>query len=169
MLTIERLHEVLHYDPSTGAWTWLVDIKWPDRKRFTGRAGEPAGHVNKAGYRVICFDGGAYVAAPLAVFYMTSLWPEADVDHKNLNKSDDRWDNLRCATRQQNMANRRALRNNKSGLKGVSWNKPTGRWLAQIQVNGKVKNLGRFLNKEAAHRAYLDAAELAFGEFARAA
>lgn len=168
MLTIERLREVLHYDPSTGVWTWLADRQWSDRNRREVRIGLPAGRVSNGGYLIIGIDGKPYSAGALAFFYMTRIWPEADVDHENLDRSDNRWLNLRSATRPQNMANKRAQRNNKSGLKGVSWNKPAGRWLAQIQINGKVKNLGRFIDKHEAHARYLEAARRAFGEFARA-
>src|SRR4051794_35927015 len=50
------------------------------------------------------------------------------VDHINRDPSDNRRENLRCVTRRQNTLNRRLNSNNKSGYKGVSWNKGYSRW-----------------------------------------
>ncbi len=99
---------------------------------------------------------------------MTGEWVD-EVDHENTVRSDNRWDNLRAATRGQNRANCGAYKNNTSGLKGVSFYKRTGKWKAQIQASGKKTFLGYFLTKEAAHQAYAHAANEYFGEFARAA
>ena len=41
------------------------------------------------------------------------------------------------------------------------------KWRAQIVVNGKSKNLGRFKTREEAMAAYANAAEKAWGEFAK--
>jgi len=65
------------------------------------------------------------------------------------------------------MANRAMHSNNKAGKKGVSFDKFRRKWRAQIKKNGKVKNLGRFETVEAAHAAYVSAATLMHGEFAR--
>jgi hypothetical protein len=104
---------------------------------------------------------------------MTGRWPEPFVDHRDLNKHNNAWVNLREATKSQNQANVGIIASNKSGLKGVSryragerYGKP---WQACIGVNGKSKHLGHFATKEEAHAAYCEAASEIFGEFARAA
>ena len=89
------------------------------------------------------------------------------VDHKNLSKADNRRDNLRAATNSQNQANRPVSKNNSSGYKGVSFHAGTGRWQARIGVNRKRLFLGRFDTPEAAHEAYVQAAQRYFGEFSR--
>lgn len=63
------------------------------------------------GYRVITIFGNEktrpqYRSGRLAFLYMTGHWPEWDVDHKNRKRGDDRWKNLREATRSQNLRNR---------------------------------------------------------------
>lgn len=130
----------------------------------------PAGSVNKkgkSGYRQIYFDGRPYNAADLAWVIMTGRWPCRTVDHKNLQRADDRWSNLRLASWSQNRANLRRYKNNKSGFKGVSLFRANGKWKAQIQVQKKKIALGHHATPEAAHLAYAVAAKKYYGEFAR--
>jgi hypothetical protein len=88
-------------------------------------------------------------------------------DHANQNKLDNQRENLRPATCSQNHANRGALGNSASGVKGVSWNKRDEKWRAQLKVDGKRKDLGSHDNIEDAARAYNAAAIKYFGEFAQ--
>jgi hypothetical protein len=90
-----------------------------------------------------------------------------EIDHINRNGLDNRRRNLRICTRSQNLANQGLHSNNTSGLKGVSWCRQTRKWKAQISINHKHKNLGRFEDPEEAHAAYIKAAKKYFGEFAR--
>ncbi len=82
-------------------------------------------------------------------------------DHINGNKLDNRKSNLRIATVSENGMNRKVSKNNKSGLKGVSFFE--GRWRAYIQR----KFLGYYSTKKEAAIAYNKAAQEFFGEFAR--
>lgn len=91
------------------------------------------------------------------------------VDHKNGNPLDCRRANLRLATKAENSWNSRRPRNNTSGFKGAYFCKDTGKYQARIAVSRKVIRLGTFDTAEQAHHAYLEAANLHFGEFARAA
>lgn len=157
-LTAEQLREVLHYDGDTGAFVWLVSLAQKIK------VGDRAGTIHSNGYRKITIKGRRYLAARLAHLYMTGEWPEHLMDHRDGDRSNDRWENLRPATRNQNNANRRRL---KSGLKGAyCWN---GRWFSSIEVDGKAIYLGSFPSEFDAHAAYVKAAERCFGEFARAA
>lgn len=97
---------------------------------------------------------------------MTGEWPDGDVDHINRDKLDDRWCNLRLATRSQNSANVALRRHSTSGFIGVTFDKPRNKWRAQIRIDGRKVNLGRYVTAEEAARVY-DAATLKeFGEFA---
>jgi HNH endonuclease/AP2 domain len=77
-----------------------------------------------------------------------------EIDHVNRDKCDARRQNLRAVTRSQNMRNNGLTTPNKSGLKGVSWDKRYKKWRAQIQVKGRKEWLGYFTCKFAAARVY---------------
>jgi hypothetical protein len=161
-LTSEHLRKMLHYEPETGVFRWKV---WGGNR---ARAGSVAGCLNRRGYRLIRIDGRMYLASRLAWLYQTGAWPvAAEMDHKNLNRADDRWSNVREATASQNQANILKKSSNTSGAKGVCWRKDSRKWQAQICTNGKRTYLGSFDTREAAAAVYAAAAKEHFGEFAR--
>lgn len=90
-----------------------------------------------------------------------------EVDHINMNRSDNRRCNLRLCTRSQNMANKKLQKNSTSGYKGVSWAKKKKKWTAYIKEKGTQKGLGQFDTPIAAAIAYDKEARKRFGEFAR--
>ncbi len=161
MLTQEYLKSILHYDLETGIWTWLV------KRRPNIKIGNIAGNKDFYGYIRIKIDGKTYRAHRLAWFYMTGEWPEDQLDHKNLNKSNNVWDNLREANNSKNQANKYKYSNNTSGIKGVVWDKQRSLWRAQIRTNKKTINLGRYVDKNQAALAYEQAAIKYHGEFAK--
>lgn len=72
-----------------------------------------------------------------------------DVDHINGNKLDNRRENLRLITHQQNLYNRKSLnKNNSSGVNGVTWHKQSEKWQAQARINGKHIQLGTYRKLE---------------------
>jgi hypothetical protein len=94
-------------------------------------------------------------------------WPSGEIDHINGVRTDNRVENLRVATRSENMQNTKKPVTNKSGKKGVSWDKTTGKWRAEIRANGKKYNLGRFKTIEEAFKAHESAADKLHRCFAR--
>lgn len=160
-ITVDRLKEAIHYDPDTGAFTRL-------HNSARARKGLPAG-VSKSGrYAQIMIDKVQYRAHRLAFLYMMGRWPSPEVDHIDLERSNNKWNNLREANRSQNIFNTSKRSTNSSGLKGVSWAKDRRAWRAQIREKDKVKMLGSFATKEEAHAAYCEAAKSLCGEFHRA-
>lgn len=103
--------------------------------------------------------------------YMHSLLNETpngmETDHINRNKLDNRRENLRTTTRQQNSCNRVLQDNNTSGFRGVSWNRQRNKWMSQIKAFRKNYYLGLYSNKNDAARAYDKAALNLFGEFSK--
>ena len=77
---------------------------------------------------------------------ITQAPPDKQVDHINHNKLDNRKDNLRIVTNQENQMNRKIGKNNKSGILGVR--RLRKKWQAFIGVNGKTKILGLYKKKE---------------------
>jgi hypothetical protein len=88
------------------------------------------------------------------------------VDHKNRNGLDNRRENLRECTVSQNAANKEVSKNNKTGYKGVSLIRKTGKYVAQIRHNGKKIRLGQYDTPEEAAMVYDKAAKECHGEFA---
>ena len=76
------------------------------------------------------------------------------IDHIDNNPSNNNVKNLRWATSSDNGCNQDKYKNNKSGYKGVSFNKPTNKYRALININGKLKHLGLFETAEEASVAY---------------
>jgi hypothetical protein len=136
---------------------------------MVGLTWQRAGSVYANGYRYIQIDNISYRTGRLAWLYMTGEWPAAMVDHEDTDKANDAWRNLRLASNSQNQANRGVPSNNTSGTKGVRFETSRGKWRAQIVVNGRSKNLGRYATREEAMEAYATAAKAAWGEFARTA
>lgn len=95
------------------------------------------------------------------------LTGKLDIDHKDNNGLNNQRNNLRVATRSQQVANAGPRNTNKCGLKGVSWHKQARKWRAVIMVGAKQKYLGCYVDKEEAARAYDTAATQVFGEFAK--
>jgi hypothetical protein len=135
-LTQARLKELLHYDPETGHFTWRVS-------RSRTPAGSRAGTPGSNGYTNIGIDGVLRLAHRLAFLYMTGALPP-EVDHINRDKSDNRWANLRPASRRENEGNKGLLSNNTSGHRGVSWYKRTRKWSAKGKRDGRQIHLGYF-------------------------
>lgn len=136
-LTQARLKELLHYDPATGVFTWLVS-------RGRSLAGSRAGSFDAEGYRRIGIDGRDYAAHRLAFLYMVGEFPPADVDHANRTPGDNRWGNLRPATRRENVGNVGLRRDNTSGYRGVSRNRRNEKWQAYGALDGLKIHLGYF-------------------------
>jgi len=69
------------------------------------------------------------------------------VDHINHNKQDNRRKNLRICTHSENQFNRLPAKHNKSGIKGVSWDRIGKVWRVKISANNNIINIGRFKRK----------------------
>lgn len=149
--SIARLREVFSYTPESGFLHWRIGMG------SRGRPGARAGSLSAQGYLVVGVDGLRNLFAhrvAWAVHY--GSWPAGEVDHINGDRTDNRIANLRdVATRENHQNMRKARRDNKTGLLGVSPRK--GRFRSQIQVAGKKRWLGEFDTAEAAHAAYVDA------------
>ena len=147
LLTQESLKELLIYDTSTGEFVWT--------KQIPGRRKRKVGTIRPDGYVMIHIVGKFYLAHRLAWLYINGEWPEGEIDHIDRNPSNNAFANLRDTTHSENMQNLAdALRTNKTGILGVCCHKRSGKFHAQIVINGKKKHLGLFTTKEEASSAY---------------
>ena len=169
VISQEFLKSVLHYDLDTGIFTWLrrSDV----REQWNGRyAGKRAGYNWTASggkkYRSIRLLDWPFPEHRLAWLYVTGSFPEILVDHEDRDGTNNKWQNLRHATRAENVGNAGAWSNNKLGVRGVCLDPKSGRYRANIGVSGKQRYLGYFRNIEDAKKAYAKAANEVFGTFA---
>lgn len=154
-LTIQRkqLREIVSYNKRTGIF----------RDRSTG---EVIGTKrDERGYIRINLGALRFHAHRLAFIYVIGSCPDY-VDHINENKEDNRWNNLRSATKSQNGMNRGMNANNSTGIKNVI--RHQGKYQVQIKVNGKNHYMGRFRTKKAAALAADVARAVLHGQYARA-
>jgi hypothetical protein len=113
--------------------------------------GAVAGGLHKSGYRQIKINDIQYPAHRLIwIYHYGSINEDLQIDHINGVKNDNRLENLRLVTVQQNCYNRSKLK-----AKGYSWSINNKKWQASIWLNGKSKYLGSFLNELDARNAYL--------------
>lgn len=88
------------------------------------------------------------------------------VDHIDGNGLNNRQSNLRICTRPQNSYNKGPNRNNRLGVKGVTWNSRDKRFIATIHKQGRNYIIGNFKTLEEAKIAYHMASLVIHGEFA---
>jgi len=165
MLTAKRVREVLDYSSETGILIWK---KRPEPGWHKSLEGKTAGSKNREGYIMIRVDGRFYGAHRLAWLYVHDKWPDNQIDHINRNPSDNRLINLRAATQSENKANSGNYKNNRSGVKGVSFWAHGQKWKAAITKDGIRYHLGFFANFSDAVVARSEATNKLNGPFARA-
>ena len=150
---VERVREVFSYDPATGELRWR---RRPHPAAWKVIVGEIAGWMGSEGYREVQLDGASYKVHRLIWLYTTGIWPTHALDHRNGIRDDNRFENLRQATRTQNGQNQNhPHRHGSSGFLGV--NRCNDGWQARITVEGKRRHLGTFHTPEEAHAVYVEA------------
>lgn len=155
------MKNILDYNAETGVFTWLN----PPNKRI--KIGSIAGcFVKTTGYWQIGINGTRYLAHRLAWYFIHGSFPEGNIDHINQNKLDNRIVNLRISTVSQNACNAPKHRDNRSGYKGVDFDKRKNKYRARIRINNKQIQIGYFATAEEAAKAYDDVVIHYHGEFA---
>jgi hypothetical protein len=158
----EEVAEWLLYCPATGLLTWRKD------RNYNAKAGSQAGAVCPAtGYRRIRLGKKRKLQAHRIAWllhYGVDPFP-LEIDHIDGNRLNNRIDNLRLVTKQQNQFNRKTNKNNSSGYRGVYL--IGGKWQAAIRINGHLQRIGTFETAQLASAAWQNVARVARGEFFR--
>lgn len=156
MLTQEILKKYVSYDPDTGHFTSNKCSKYCNKS-----LGERVGTLHKSkGYRYLTIEGRTYREQRAAFLYMTGNWPIQQVDHINGIKDDNRWVNLRDVDAATNCHNRGMYKNNKSGQRGVVWQKNTSKWQVLCRIRGVQYYKGLYENLDDA----IDVAKAVYAE-----
>jgi len=143
MLTLERVNELLRYDPGTGQLFWKL------ARRNGSEAGSAAGCASSNGYTRVKIDGVQYLAHRLAWFIHYSEWPTGPIDHVDTVRANNSISNLRVCTG------------------GVSWCSALSRWHVQIRAAGRIHQGGYFIAIDDAESAAIQLRTQLHGEFAR--
>jgi hypothetical protein len=146
-ITKEFVLEMLNYVPING-------LLFQKKKRPKVQIGTIAGIVTPHGYRYIQLAEKKYAAHRLVWLIETGSFPSKHLDHIDGNKLNNCFANLREVTVKQNSENKIAQKNNQLGIRGVCFNKRLGKYIAQIQHNGKNNHIGVFETIEQAKNAY---------------
>ena len=165
-IPVERLRSILRYDAATGFlyWNRRDDVgEWWNGRFAEKRAGA---HLDRKGYCTIGIDNRTYRTHRVIWAYVTGEWPDTEVDHRDTDRQNNRFKNLRKASVEQQRMNMSLHKDSQTGFKGVSLNKRFG-YRSRIWVDKKEVTLGYFKTAEEAHAAYVAAARKHFGEFAR--
>ncbi len=133
------------------------DYEWLNQWKWTAHLG-PGGRV--CAYRKVDQGKGKLGRNIWMHRAMLNAPADMEVDHINGDALDNRRENLRLASRAQNLRNRKTFRNSKSGFKGVVFNPVNGKWRVTI-------NFGTFDTPEEAATAYDEALKKLFGKFAK--
>lgn len=177
MITFRDLFD---YDHNTGE---LIRKEWPREMYSSDHVWR---RINKkhAGSRITCkhYDHGrptgiifgkvlGEINAHRAIWIMHHgpIPPGMHIDHRDGDPFNNRLANLRLVTHQQNMYNKNPYKTNKSGHKGVCWDKKENRWVAQINVEGRHKRIGAYKSLDEAVSAYIRESLKEHGEYAYAA
>ncbi|WP_145574135.1 HNH endonuclease signature motif containing protein [Yersinia alsatica] len=135
----ECWNKYFKYDQNTGV---LINKISRSSKAL---AGAPCGCVNSSGYLQAMILGKNRMIHRIIWEMNNGPIPEGiQVDHIDHNRTNNRIENMRIVTHQQNNQNRTIPKNNTSGACGVGWRQSEKKWYAKITVNGKPKHLGRF-------------------------
>lgn len=155
-----ELLQFFSYDSETGR---LVRIAKTHRNTVPGRLADTA--VSAQGYRLTSFNNRPWLTHRLIWKIVTGDDPPQFIDHVDGNRLNNSWSNLRLADKSENMANRTAPSNNKTGVKGVSYDKQRGQYAVYITKNRKRKFCGRYNDLKEASEAYENAALVIHQEF----
>jgi HNH endonuclease len=161
-LTVEMAKELFYFDPTIKTLRWRVTVSNGKIK-----AGSIAGRIQD-GYWCVGIGKKRNIKVHRVVWLLYyGCWPSNDIDHINLDKSDNRIENLRDVTMSQNLMNRAKQKNNTSGFKGIHWCSDRQRWRAHIGFEKKKINLGYYKNIEDAVKVRIDKEMQLFKEFGR--
>ena len=155
-LSQDLLHELFEYKDG--------NLYWKSKADKDGGLKKATGWIRR-NYRNISVKNKSYAVHRLIYLYFYGYLPQ-EIDHIDGNPLNNLIENLRKATHQENMLNKKIYKNNKSGYKGVCWHKASKKWRSQIYLAGKQKVIGYFDCPKKAHSAYCENAKTLHKDYA---
>lgn len=153
--SLDILKTLFKYNPSTGV---MVRIFKSGTVKRTGR-------IHRTGYMEVTVQGKLYMLHRVAWYLHTDTDPEdLQVDHKDRDKLNNKFNNLRLATQSQNNCNRVISKNSSTKSKGIDFHR--GKYRARIRVNNTRTTVGYFSTLEKAKEALAKARKTLHKEYA---
>lgn len=159
-ITKEYLHELFDYKDGV--------LYWKKQLSYRGKIGMIAGSFCKRHIYSFTRIHGRLYRTHRIIFMMHHGYMPEMVDHIDIDRTNNRIENLRAATDSQNKTNSRSRVGSASKYKGVYLNKKSKKnpWVSKIYMNKTYKSLGSFKTEDEAASAYNSAAKEMHGEFA---
>lgn len=162
MITQQRLKQLLSYDPVTGAFAWRSQRR--GTVSMSSPNGCPVGCRHPDGRLVVTIDGRTHTGSRLAWLYVHGKLPDGNLRHKDGNPRNTAIDNLEVTKRGRPASPHgamptRSTRRQPNGtaaspyicsadgafrVRGITFDKPRGKWVARPTIDGKRKLLGYF-------------------------
>ena len=150
----ELLDCLFDYDSDTGTVYWKLS------RSNRIKIGNPVGYKNPYGYLQVRLEGKLWMLHRLIWLKQTEKFPNGEIDHKDGNRSNNSWSNLRDVSKYTNMQNRKkADKDSLTGVLGACYDKQSGKFREQL-IMDKKKILNKlFYTAEEAGNAYKQAKE----------
>lgn len=144
-MNYEQAVKLLRYDACTGK----LYLRMGPRSVY---AWKELNSPHSMGYYQVMINGVKYLVHRLIWLLLTGDWPINFIDHIDGNGRNNKPENLRDVTQQDNLRNQRKSSRNTSGFTGVTWDKSVNKWKASVTVNKSYKHLGHFNTPEEAYK-----------------
>lgn len=158
MITQDQLKKLFYYQDG--------NLYNKAKRSRTSLADQKAGAVNKQGRVYVKINGKSYLLHRLIFLYHHGWIPQM-IDHKDTNPLNNKIENLRACSREQNNSNRAASKTNKLGIKGVYLHRDGVRYQVNVRANNKLHYGGLFNSLEEAKTKADTMRQSLHGEFAR--
>lgn len=150
LISQQELKTRVVYDVEKGEFYWL-------KTRIKRYIGQRASYFHPNGYVYLRIGKRTYFVHRLAWLYVYGQFPTGELDHIDGDKTNNRVNNLRIVTREENMQNQvSAHSNNSTGFLGVKRTR-SGKFTATVKINKRIKHLPTFATAREAHAAYVSA------------
>ena len=153
-LRYEEVAKLFTYDREAGVLYWKERTRGTIRHKYV--AGSSKGAKGSDGYSHVRFMGKIHPTHRIIMMLCFGHIPEnAEIDHVNHVRDDNRLCNLRFVTGSENSKNKSVSSRSTTGVTGVCFNKSRNKFEAHIGVNRQVHYLGLYdtLEEAAAARA----------------
>ena len=149
-ITQDFIKSILRYEDGDLYWNEKPATSQESKRWNTRHANSKAGALDSYGYRQIKVTHGGvsrlYLAHRLVWLMFYGYWPTKEIDHIDGNRTNNRIENLREATRTENNKNASVRKDSPFGIRGVQRDCTGKKYLATVNIDKKIVRLGIFVD-----------------------